>query len=526
MAEGEGRLRLQFARGLGHLIIWTLVLIPTAIEATRGWIPTGDDAQAVAKSLDVFSLRPPVLGMVTTTFPNSVHDAYNLGPLMFWLLAIPVRIDPTTGALWGSAIFCGAAFSVALEAALRNRLWVGAGFVVAVVVDLAWRAPGEFTNLVFNPYFGIAFLSASAVLAYVVAAGNHRWWPVLVGFGSVAAQSHLALTAPALVLIVGAPLLSLRQAQNTRWLAWGGAVGAVCWLPMIGQQIFGNPGNLSVLWSDKAHQASLGIGFGLRSLATAASPFPVWLRQPGGLPYYPAPNSIEAVIDDHAAVLGALALVVLIAVVAWATRVGQQNLAALGGITLLMSVGVIASFSDYPAGNLASSPLDYLAPVLQVVGILWWMTGAWVVVIGLQAASLPTRFRVPTIGAAIAGVVLIAAPVYAAATSVSRPPRVSAAVLDQITDVNSYVTAHIHGRSVTLVMPRPGGTVASVAIALDLRSHAWQVNVPTQIEEYAGALFAGAHHWPRVTIKPDPPAVLTCVYAGHECAGQLILSTN
>jgi hypothetical protein len=87
MAEGTDRGGHQFARGVGHLVIWTLVLIPTAIQAARGWIPIGDDAQAVAKSLDVISLRPPVLGMVTTTFSNSVHDAYNLGPLMFWLLA-------------------------------------------------------------------------------------------------------------------------------------------------------------------------------------------------------------------------------------------------------------------------------------------------------------------------------------------------------------------------------------------------------------------------------------------------------
>jgi hypothetical protein len=497
---------------MGHLVIWTLVLIPTAIQAARGWIPIGDDAQAVAKSLDVFSLRPPVLGMVTTTFPNSVHAAYNLGPLMFWLLAVPVRVSPTTGALWGSAVLCCAALSVAFEAAFRNRLWVGSIITVAVAVDLAWRTT-VFFNLAWNPFFGIVFLSASVVLAYVVAAGDLRWWPVLVGFGSVTAQSHLAFAVPAVVLIVGAPLFSFKRG---RWLPWGGLVGAVCWLPVIGQQIFADPGNLSVLWSGKVHQASLGVGFGFRSLATSVSPYPVWLRQPDGRAY-PAPNSVESVIDSHSALLGALALVGLIAVVAWALRAGQRNLAALAGTSLLMSIGVVISFSSYPAGAVASAPLDYLAPMIMVLGILWWATGVWAVALALHAASLP--FKIPILSA----VVLIA--VYAAAASVTQPPPLPTAVLDQIAQVDSYAMVHVHGRSVALAVPSDH-TVAAVAIALDLRSQGWRVNLPAPEEEYAGGLFGGANRWPTVTITPDLRAEFTCAYAGRECRDQLSLSTN
>jgi hypothetical protein len=69
-------------------------------------------------------------------------------------------------------------------------------------------------------------------------------------------------------------------------------------------------------------------------------------------------------------------------------------------------------------------------------------------------------------------------------------------------EVDSFMTANIHGRSATLLAPKPGGPVASVAIALDLRSHGWRVNLPASSEEYTGALFDGSNRWPTVTFAP------------------------
>jgi hypothetical protein len=492
--------RIQFARSAGHLVIWTLVLIPTAIQAASGWIPAGDDAQAVARAVDVFSLRPPLVGMVTTTFPNVAHQPYNLGPLMFWLLAVPVRLNLTTGALWGSAILCGAALSVAFESAFRNRLWVGSVITIAAAVDLAWRAPAVFFDLAWNPYFGIAFLSASVVLAYVVAAGHVGWWPVLAGFGSVAAQSHLAFAAPAIVLMVGAPLFA--RVRVSRWLLWGVIVGIVCWLPTMVQQFFGNPANLSLLWSDKVHQASLGIGFGLRSLtAVALAP----ARHP----------ATEAVIQGQSAILGGIALLALVAVVVWATRVGQRNIAALGGVTLLMSIGIVASFTGYPKGASAAGPVTYLAPMLMLVGLLWWAVAGWVVV-GLVRVHLLESRIVWGIG------VLALAPIFAAIASVSQPPAIAPVVLSQVAAVNAYVDANVPHGSVNLVVP-DDLLVARLAIALSLTSHGWRVGMPEQVSEYAGSLFVEQSRWPDVTITPRLVAVATCAFHDLDCSEQLAL---
>jgi hypothetical protein len=102
----------------------------------------------------------------------------------------------------------------------------------------------------------------------------------------------------------------------------------------------------------------------------------------------------------------------------------------------------------------------------------------------------------------------------------------SSAVLDQFAAVDSYITAYIHGRSVTLVMPRPGGTVTSVAIARDLQWHGRRRSLPAPSKEYTGAPFDGASRWPTVTIAPHPRAVLTCVDIDRECQSQRSLSTK
>ena len=67
---------------------------------------------------------PPLVGMLSTAGTVG-HNIFDPGPLLFWLLAIPVRIDPAHGALWGAALLGGAAMSVAVEAILVDRTVAG-----------------------------------------------------------------------------------------------------------------------------------------------------------------------------------------------------------------------------------------------------------------------------------------------------------------------------------------------------------------------------------------------------------------
>jgi hypothetical protein len=532
-------------------VIWAVVLVPTIVQMSRGWLPIGDDAEVAARSLEVLSRRPPLVGMVTDTFPASPHTPFNLGPLLFWLLALPTHLDLSDGTLWGAALLCGAALSVAFEASFRTGTWVGCVAVIAIVGDLAWREPTVFFNPAWNAYFGVVFLTVAVVLAVVVAAGNPRWWPVLVGSASVAAQCHLSLVVPALLVLVGAPVLYLvlrpgaagaagaagpdagpAVTPSWRWMLWGALVGAVCWLPTAVQQMTGHPGNLSVLSGDSRSLPTLGPGFGLRSLATAVAPDPVRLLHRPGVPTFPAPASIEAVIDGHSSVLGAAVLLVLCGVVVGAVRTGRRQPAALGAVALLVSVGVVVTFSDYPRGGPPSGPLIYLVPIFMVAGIMVWITGLWVVVMAIRAAGrrhglkAPSA-RLPAVGLSVTVLVtaLVAVVAVVAVVSVSEPPPLDAGVMGQLDPVVRYVQTHVHHGSVELVVPRTDILVNRVDMVLDLRSRGWNVGLADGSGLSADGLFVpSGSHWPEVVVTSDEPAVASCLLRRRDCDSQLTIT--
>jgi hypothetical protein len=538
------------ARGLvtamrigGHGVIWAVVLVPTIVQMSRGWLPIGDDAEVAARSLEVLSPRPPLVGMVTDTFPGSPHTPFDLGPLLFWLLALPTHLDVSDGTLWGAALLCGAALSVAFEASFRTRTWVGCAAVIAIVGDLAWREPALFSNPAWNPYFGVLFLTTSVVLAVVVAAGNLRWWPVLVGSASVAAQCHLSLALPSLLLLLGAPLAHLALRGGTadtdggtpvtpsrRWLLWGALAGIVCWLPTAIQQATGHPGNLSVLLGNTRSLTALGPGFGLRSLATAVTPDPVWLDHRHGVPPFPAPGSVEAVIDGHSLILGAVVLVALCGVVVGAVRTRQRQLGAVGAATLLVSVGVVATFSDYPRGGPHSGPLIYLVPILMVAGIMCWTTGFWAGAVSIRAASRWSGHQSRgTPGLVVIGLsvslLMVAGVAVVAVDSVSRPPSLDAGVVGQLDPVVHYVQTHIRDGSVELVVAHRDVLVDQVDLVLDLRSMGWNVGLADGSGAAADGLFVpSGTHWPEVTVASDEPDVASCLLRRQHCDRQLTIT--
>src|ERR1035437_6606806 len=87
--------------------MWTVILLPTVLEMARGWRALDDDATISLRSYQVLSLHPPLLGQFSTVSYGTGHLLFDPGPLLYWLLAIPVHIDPAQGGLWGGALCCG-----------------------------------------------------------------------------------------------------------------------------------------------------------------------------------------------------------------------------------------------------------------------------------------------------------------------------------------------------------------------------------------------------------------------------------
>ena len=271
------------ARIVSHGAIWITIFVPTIVALTRGWVPTGDDAAIAFRALQTFSLHPPLVGLLSSAGAGLSHHLYDPGPLLFWLLAIPVRIDAAHGALWGAALIAAVIMSVAVEALWRRGAWIGGLLVALVLVDIAWLAPQVVENLMWNAYFPIPLLIAGMAFAWLVATGSYNWWPLLVFVASVAAQCHLIYVLPAAGLALGAPAIGVvlygRPSRN-RWFFGGLIVGVLCWIAPLAQEL-GSNGNLSAIATANSGRPTLGFGYGLRTLARAAAPHPIWkIHQP------------------------------------------------------------------------------------------------------------------------------------------------------------------------------------------------------------------------------------------------------
>jgi hypothetical protein len=391
-------------RVASHVAVWLALVVPLIVVLSKGWVANGDDAAIAIRAHQVLSFHPPLVGLGSTA-GTSGHFLYDPGPLSFWLLAVPVRIDPTHGALWGAVLIGGVVLSVAIEAAWSTGRWLGCVLVALAAVDYLWRVPVVFENLLWNAYFPIPFLIATIVLAWVVGSGSLGWWPVLVLIGSVAVQTHLIFAIPSTALVLGAPLVGVAMGgrpQRFRWLVLGLLVGATCWIAPLVQNL-GSHGNISALVGSGHGQPTTGFGFGLRVVALLGSPPPLWLRhQPTTF------FSVLGSIDANATVVGFLVLFALVLITLLAWRHGRRNLCGLSLVALVSSICTAVSFSIIPERNFLS--VTYGISLLWALSILVWTVAIWgafvlgAAVIGRRAAEVKRSSR---IGEAITGWVAI-----------------------------------------------------------------------------------------------------------------------
>ncbi len=367
-------------RVVGHLVIWSVIFVPTVTELSKGWRPLFDDANISLRAFRVFSSQTPLLGQYSQASAGG-HATFSPGPLQYWLLAVPVHIDPAQGALWGTAICCALVLSVAAEAAWSRSGWIGCAVVAAVVIDLSWTQPDVFVHLVWNPNVGLVFFVATVVLACVVAMGSVGWWPVLVLAASVAAQSHLIFAISAVFLAALAPVVGVIRGgrpNRARWLWVGVGVGVVCWIAPLIQQITTNPGNVTLLVRNGGAHPGLGVGWGLRILAAASSPHPIWLtRSQSG--FFPT----LALVHGRSATEGVIVLCAIVVVSAGAWIVGQKDLAAVGAMATVCSLAMVVTFATFPVSEILL--LTYLHPLWWIPGILLWCVVIWSVVVLVQA---------------------------------------------------------------------------------------------------------------------------------------------
>lgn len=285
---------------LGLFLAAAAVALPVLIHgviATKGYYPAVDDGTIAARSFDVWTADPPLLGQFSLSSARGAPATHSPGPLLYWLVSVPARLGPD----WSFPLYMGlinVALLVMVITLARRRggnalMWVVAGGLVLLI-----RALGP-TNLygIWNPWAALVPFVALIFVAWSVADGDRGLLAVAVLLASFVMQAHLTyVLSPVMMLVVAVTAgwalwrsgRSDHDLPGPRWLrrppAWfpwasSAAVGVLAWALPVYQQVTVRPGNMTLIFdAGSAGTARLGSGAGWSSLWRVVRLPPLWAR--------------------------------------------------------------------------------------------------------------------------------------------------------------------------------------------------------------------------------------------------------
>ncbi len=424
----------RLLRVAGHLAVWLPLLFATFRNLRHHWVPLADDAHLSLWAFRVFTLHPPLFGSVSMLSPIG-HPIFDPGPLFTYLLAMPVRIDPATGILWGSALVAGLLGSLSVELGGRSFGWrVAAGIGGAMSLLIACL-PIVGLHLVWNPYLGLFVVLAALVTSFVVANGSARLLPLLVVLCSVGACAHTMLAAPLVFLLMASTAWCwyARPTSIRRWLLVSVAVGVLCWLPPLLQELFGAKPNLSALFRTVQSGSSMGMGFGL-SVISHATPELLF-----HFPHLSGGADSVAFLKNRSLFLGVALLVVLLGVAVRAIRQRDLLLARASTLTLAFAIGEAVAFSSVKTRVVFG--LSYTTV------FLWPLAAAMVVDLGLllrKPLMKVERSFQPFNGLMVLVFTLATTCAALAAVATSSVPTDQQHAMRAVSSTVSWIESHVH----------------------------------------------------------------------------------
>lgn len=378
------------------LLSWGLALVPLAVAAARalhgGWVPVGDAALIAIRARDVLGGGPggdmPLIGMWASTSWSVGFDMNHPGPLLYLVLAVPAALVGGGGGLVvGTAALNTASVTGIFVVARRVGGDVAAGAAMAVTAALCWSFGSA---VLVEPWHASTVLLPFAclgVLAWAVVAG-HRWClPWAVAVGSLVVQTNLsyALLVPALLVVALVPVTvaALRMVDGRgdaiRVLGVALGVGALCWLPVVIEQVTADDGgNLSRLRrSLGVSTATLDAGDALGALARVIGLPPWW-----GRPSYGEAFPLGAFGNPLPAPAVALVAATVVVGAGAAALVGARHRGDRVTVGALTVAGVVLAAAYVTALNTPTGPFGTIAYQLRWL----WPAGALVALALLVAA--------------------------------------------------------------------------------------------------------------------------------------------
>jgi hypothetical protein len=424
--------RVVLATGLAAALP---VVVSTVRAVAEGWAPLGDDALIAVRSYEVLTAHPPLLGMPSTG-PTGVLDeqTYHLGPLLFWLLALPAHfLGPSSLAVTAGLVNVACVMGSVGLAHRRGGRPLMFATAIALPVMLA-SLPAENYSDVWNPAVAVLPFTLLLFLAWSLACAEYRLLPLTVLVASFVVQCHLIYLVPTLAAVaVGlAGLILLRPRplrQGVRgWAVAAVLVGLVCWSGPLIDQAVNRPGNLVQLArAAQSDDPTLGPGIGARAVVRATGVPPWWLRPPRGaleriadLDTSPGPLAIASSVL-------VLAGLTAVAVAGWRRR--RRNVLAAGTLGLAICAAIALATASVPSASYAST--GYALWWTSAAGMWIWLALGWSVAVLAASTRVAPRPR-PTL--ALAAGLGASAAVGIVVAAAADPPEEPFEQLRTITD--------------------------------------------------------------------------------------------
>ncbi len=419
-------------------VMSSAVIALSAIRGVRnGYQVIGDNALIELRGRDVLTGDHPFLGTWSSASVSSVVDVNHPGPLLFDLVAGPVR-------LFGGA--AGIAIAIALlniavvwcVGFVANRVGGATAALAAQVVTagLVWTLGSELLYDPWQPNVLVLPFWLLLVTVWAVVADQVTLLPLAVIVGSFVMQTHLGylfLVPILLAFALGVIVLHRRKLGPGRFadlrapIRNSVIVGLVLWAQPLWEQFFGNgQGNISRLVTagtggspDGSEPVTTGLSLGIRLFSSVVAQPPWW-----GRPGYDSsvPASRWLITDDGLVLIvdrmrgigwAVLALAIWTALMVAGWWVARRR----GAVSVERGYWVLALCSVVAIATLVITPIDILGLTPHKIRYLW-MIGAFstylLIMSGLWLLTASQR-RVAVGGLAGIGAIAVLAtiPTYA-----------------------------------------------------------------------------------------------------------------
>jgi hypothetical protein len=212
-----GEALLTLATGLAAAIP---VIAATVNAIDAGWMPVADRGIIATRAHDVFTSHMPLVGQYTLAGEVTGHVTHSLGPMLFWLLAVPAYYGSTVG----MTLTMGALNTLSIVGCIALARHRGGRVLMALtalmIALMCQSLAAETFHDIWNPSAGLFPFTLLIFLCWSLACGSYRLLPLTVIVASFVVQAHLTYLPPTLGLLAvglgGLAVGSIRRRSRPR----------------------------------------------------------------------------------------------------------------------------------------------------------------------------------------------------------------------------------------------------------------------------------------------------------------------